>query len=384
MAKRKGRRRTPGLVKVGQVWHVDKRVRGFGRVCESTGAERLEDAEEYLQQRIEGIRRQLRPDYVPDVTFEAAAAKYIVESEKESIALDAEHLAKIMPYIGGLPLRCIHDETLKPFIEHRRREGRKSATVERTLASVRMVLSAAHERWRHFNGEPWLRAAPIISRVDWGDAQPGYPLTWTEENLLLGCQPLHLAKESVFASNTGAREQEVVQLRWEWETHFPGLGAVAFWVPASVTKNTSRNKEGRYLILNSVARAVVDSQRGLHPDRVFLYRGQPVNSMNNTAWENALARAIDNYSELIGRPCPERFRSVSPHDLRHTYATRLRAFEVSEDDRADLLGHHRRGVTRLYSHAQIAKLVAAAERIASLGGLDDRVLSRVRREYYGY
>ena len=38
-----GRRRTPGLIRRGGVWHIDKQVKGFGRLCESTGARKLAD-----------------------------------------------------------------------------------------------------------------------------------------------------------------------------------------------------------------------------------------------------------------------------------------------------------------------------------------------------
>ena len=40
-----GRRRTPGLIKLGEIWHIDKQIRGR-RVCESTGTGNLEEAED--------------------------------------------------------------------------------------------------------------------------------------------------------------------------------------------------------------------------------------------------------------------------------------------------------------------------------------------------
>ncbi len=51
-----GRKKTPGLYKRGECWHIDKQV--FGRrICESTGTNLLEEAEKYLARCIEGLRQ---------------------------------------------------------------------------------------------------------------------------------------------------------------------------------------------------------------------------------------------------------------------------------------------------------------------------------------
>ena len=51
-----GRKRTPGLQKIGDIWHIDKNVNGR-RLCESTGTSNLEEAEKYLARRLETIRQ---------------------------------------------------------------------------------------------------------------------------------------------------------------------------------------------------------------------------------------------------------------------------------------------------------------------------------------
>ena len=43
-----GRRSTPGLVNRDGIWHIDKQIRGYGRLCESTGTGRLGEAEAIL------------------------------------------------------------------------------------------------------------------------------------------------------------------------------------------------------------------------------------------------------------------------------------------------------------------------------------------------
>lgn len=46
------RHRTDG----SYVWHVDKRVRRYGRLCESTGTADREEAERYLIHRLRELR----------------------------------------------------------------------------------------------------------------------------------------------------------------------------------------------------------------------------------------------------------------------------------------------------------------------------------------
>lgn len=78
-------------------------------------------------------------------------------------------------------------------------------------------------------------------------------------------------------------------------------------------------------------------------------RGKRVNGMNNTAWQRA--------------PRAARLADVRVHDLRHTFATRLRAAGVPEEDRAALLGHAPRTMPEHYASADIGRLVSLANRV---------------------
>lgn len=51
------------------------------------------------------------------------------------------------------------------------------------------------------------------------------------------------------------------------------------------------------------------------------------------------------------------------HDLRRTFATRLRAHGVHEYDIQDLLGHSKPGVTKVYARATVANLEQAVEKL---------------------
>jgi integrase len=85
--------------------------------------------------------------------------------------------------------------------------------------------------------------------------------------------------------------------------------------------------------------------------------------MNNTAWKSARERAADKWEEQTGQAAPEGFRRVRVHDLKHTFGRRLRAAGVSFEDRQDLLGHRSGRSTTHYSQAELANLIAAANKV---------------------
>jgi hypothetical protein len=47
-----------------------------------------------------------------------------------------------------------------------------------------------------------------------------------------------------------------------------------------------KNREDRVVVPNDVAKRVIDAQRGLHDEFVFV-ASKPIRHMNNTAWQNA-------------------------------------------------------------------------------------------------
>ncbi len=67
----------PGLVKRGDIWHINKKVGGV-RICESTGTNRLEEAEKYLARRLETNRQAMIYGVRPKRIFREAATKFLL------------------------------------------------------------------------------------------------------------------------------------------------------------------------------------------------------------------------------------------------------------------------------------------------------------------
>jgi hypothetical protein len=103
-----GRKRTPGLVKRGGIWHIDKRF-GGQRICQSTSSAELEEAETTLARIIEKARQARVYGVRPQRTFEQAAANFITENAHErSINDDVSRLSQLLPFIGQLALDRVH------------------------------------------------------------------------------------------------------------------------------------------------------------------------------------------------------------------------------------------------------------------------------------
>lgn len=341
--------RMPGLRKVGPVWHIDKRVKGYGRLCESTGESERERAEAYLVRRLEEIRAATIYGTRPRRTWRQAATHYLNTTKKRSLERDAQDLTALDPFIGDLTLQQVHMGTLQPFIDARRSDGRKASTINRSLAVVRRVLNLAARLWLDEHGLTWLETPPMIVMLPKDDARGAYPLSWDEQTRLFQRLPPHLQRMALFKVNTGTREQEVCGLRWEWEVPVPSLGTSVFIVPGENVKNG----EDRLVVLNRVAKSVIEEVRGEHPEFVFTYtrRGkrEPVTRMYNGAWRRARAKTD--------------LEAVRVHDLKHTFGRRLRAAGVPLETRKVLLGHTNGDITTHYSAPELAELIEAAERV---------------------
>jgi hypothetical protein len=103
-----GQLKTPGLIKRGGIWHIDKVIRGT-RVCESTGTRELRRAEEQLAQRINDVREASVFGLRADHTFRAAATKFLNENQHQRRIRDgASQLKQLDPFIGATLLRQVH------------------------------------------------------------------------------------------------------------------------------------------------------------------------------------------------------------------------------------------------------------------------------------
>ncbi|GLX90688.1 integrase [Pseudomonas fragi] len=329
--------------------------------------------EKLRQEKIYGVR-QVR-------TWREAATRFLVEyQDQPSIALSASHIEQLDPYLGDLPITHVDDGTLAQFIKDRQtpgltktgkiKPGVANRTINIALQRVVRILNLCARKWRDAEKRPWLESVPMISMLDEKtNSRKPYPLSWEEQSVLFAELPAHLQRMAMFKVNTGCREQEVCKLRWDWEIAVPELETSVFLIPADFggRRETSgvKNGEDRLVVLNGVAKSVIEKQRGLSKEWVFPYDGTGMHRMNDSAWKKARVRAAKIWQEKYLRPALPGFASIRVHDLKHTFGRRLRAAGVTLEDRKALLGHKNGSITSHYSTAELGQLIEAANKASS-------------------
>lgn len=296
---------------------IDIRIEELGRVRHRFSANTWQEAEAEYHRAVAAARTQAAASRFR--TFREAATKYLNEETKSSLARDADCLANLDSWIGSLRLDQIHQGSLQSYIEHRREQGVKSATVVRELAVVRRILTLGSRVWRDQDNQPWLPVAPLLRMPDWKDAAKPYPLSVDEQRRFFKELPDHLAEMALLALHTGLRDQEICGMRWDHEARVNELDTSVF----IITENRAKNDYERIVPLNMVARSIIAKYRG-QCEYVFNLKGNRLDRMNNRAWRKA--RMVAGLTD------------VRVHDLRHTFGMRLRAAGVSFEDRQDLLG----------------------------------------------
>lgn len=358
------------------IWKIDKRYKGQ-RIQESTGTSDREEAEQYLIHRLEQLRQEKVYGVRPVIQWREAATRYLIEfKEQPSIWLTAIYLEQLDPYIGELPLTHIDDRALAPYIKAKLQAGVSNRTVNIALERVIRIMNLCARKWRDDNRRQWLDTVPMITKLDEKrESRKPYPLSWEEQSLLFAELPDHLRRMALYKVNTGCREQEVCKLRWEWEIKVPELGTSVFLIPSDFGGRREhsgvKNRDERLVVLNEVAKRVIDGQRGMHHSLVFPY-GKPdqfgptaVHRMNDSAWKKARVRAASKWEETHKTQAHPGFRSIRVHDLKHTFGRRLRAAGVTEEDRKALLGHKNGSITSHYSAAELDQLIDAANKVSA-------------------
>lgn len=244
-------------------WWVDKVYRGT-RLRQCFGQD-LAEAQNWLVYQLEQLRQSHLFGLRAKRTFDEAAARYLLDhQEKVSLKNDIYLLESLISFIGQLTLDQIHDGTLLSYVQDRRTRGLAHKTVNLALALVRRILNLAARSWRDDNGMTWLDTPPLLTLLPLvGHQREPRPITWAEQRRLMPLLPGHLARMVLFDLNTGARDEAVCGLKWEWEIPIPELGVSVFEVPRESVKGRKRR---RILVCNSVAQSVVDAVRRQHSE----------------------------------------------------------------------------------------------------------------------
>jgi integrase len=317
------------------------------------------------------------------VDFNTCAAKYIRGACIKSLDRDECHIRQLTGYIGELDMADIYrgedpdtnqPTALEQYVKDRVSSGVSRATINYALKTLNKIGRLATEEWRRKGGKPFIesftRAYLIKEKEESGlvedyglkPTKEARPLSPDEQVVLFKELPDHLQPVFEFGINTGCRDQELCNLRWDWLKKIDDT----LWY-FELPKESTKNNQVRPVVLNSIAKSIVESLVGNNSEYVFSYNGRKLGRLNKSAYRKARDRA--------GKVTPG-ILQTNVHSLRHSFGERLTESDVPWDWKQALLGHNPKEVTWRYSHyykgkGNLFKLLEFIERLVKYTPLDE-------------
>lgn len=319
-------------------WWVKLTPRSGPPIQRSTGTADKVAAQEYHDKLKASLWDQERLGIKPKRTWREAVVRWLEEtSEKTTHGEDKKKLAWLHVFLGDLTLDEVTLDVIDRIRSARLKEGSKG-TCNRYLALVRAILLRARDEWE------WVEKVPKVRLFKESNSRER-SLTVEQAKRLLDELPEYQREIVLFSLATGLRRSNVFRLEWRQVN----LESRHAWIDGW----QSKNRRPISVPLNDAALAVVKRQVGKHPERVFTFRGKPLNSVSWRSWNAALKR-VDIYD----------FRW---HDLRHTWATWQRQAGTPTHELQKLGGWRTSAMVERYAHLAPDHLAIAASRLDSVG-----------------
>lgn len=237
-------------------------------------------------------------------------------------------------YLRGKTLDQISRDSIDQLIE-RRLCRRSDRTRDFYVALIRAIFRKAMREWE------WIETMPAFKTYARGGQVRVRYLTHAQAELLLANLPEHQRDVVLFALSTGLRQKNVLHLAWDRVDLMRRI--------ATIEAGDTKNGNALGVPLNETAAQVLERQLGKHKERVFTYKGRPLNSANTRTWRAALKKAG--------------IKDFRWHDLRHTWATWLRQADVPTWVLQELGGWKSETMVRRYAHLSVKHLQPYADQL---------------------
>jgi integrase len=253
----------------------------------------------------------------------------------------------LRPAVGHIPIAKFTTTHVRNYIDARRAQGRKNATINRELSLLRraFTLGAEHE-------PPKVRTAPRIRLLEENNVRKGF-FEHDDYRALLKTLPEEVRPVLTFAYYTGCRKSEILQLQWSQVDLLEGV--------VRLEAGTTKNDEARLIPLAPELPAVLKIQRATREERysscpwVFFRDGQRIRDFRG-GWDEA-CKSANLWNEKTGRP------TKLFHDLRRSGVRNLVRAGVPEAVAMRISGHKTRSVFERYNIVTETDLKHAAQKL---------------------
>jgi tyrosine recombinase XerC len=252
------------------------------------------------------------------------------------------HPRESEPVVDPDAVRRMDNLKLRAYLAHLFAQNFSRRSIARKLSSVRTFFAFANREGIIENNP-----AGEISTPKLGRRLPEF-LSVEETKLLLECPPAD--------SPAGIRDRAVLEVFYSTGVRVAELSGIKLNdmdLLGGLVKVTGKGGKQRIALLGRYAvealRKYLDVRtsldRGLSRKKVFLSRtGRPLQ-------ERDFHRIVTRYSRTLWGK-----RRVSPHTLRHSFATHLLDGGADLRDVQELLGHAQLSTTQIYTHVSAERL----------------------------
>ncbi len=283
--------------------------------------------------------------YVRDYVAYLKGVRNLSDNTARSYAADLASYVSWVRREGVLPLDVSHRE-LRSYLAELTRAGYDASTMDRHLSAIRGLY-----RWLEREGHEVSNAASAIASPK---AARKLPHTMSDEDvraLLATCE-----------ENTavGLRDRAFLELLYATGARISEMSALKVGdvdLSAQQARLFGKGSKERIVPVYEVAldwtRRYLDEAR---PSLAMARKGEPADALllstrGNPMSAEALRRRFERHVELAGLD-----PTLTPHAMRHTYATELLSGGADLRSVQELLGHESLSTTQIYTHLSVDRL----------------------------
>ncbi len=299
------------LYRRGRIWWI-KYYRNGKAFRESSKSANISEAKRLLRKREGEIAAgEFLGPKTERVSFEELAGdflnEYQINNRKSFIWVKRRIDLHLTPFFAGLRAVNITTDRIRAYVTKRREEGASNGSINRELAALKRMFNLASEMT-----PPKIGRVPYIPMLKESNVRKGF----FEHNEYLALRrelPEYLKPVLAFGYFTGAREGEILRLKWGQVD----LEARTIHLEPGSTKND----QARTIPLNSELLEALKTQKSTRDLRfpdcqyVFYRKGKRIGNFQR-AWKSACKRA-----GVTGRlGVPERVAmAISGHKTRSVF-----------------------------------------------------------------
>jgi len=325
-----------GLTKKGQTYYALFSINGKTK-WKKIGKVSFKDAKEHLRKlESQYDKNRIGLLYIEQITFNEYSVEYLKFSKANKAQgtweRDITSTRALSAYFGDMLLSSINNRHIDIYKYERQKKGLTNRTINIELICLSVMLKKAIE-WNY------LSELPHIKKLKEQKKPPRY-LTKNEINLFIESAPLWLKFILIVLRNSGLRSKQLRELKID-HANFDRDVLMIHNTKGNNYYTVSMNEELKTTLLymkdSYVSPLGQISPRQNHQSIYFFCNtnGEPIKSFRHSFNKGVKRAGLKN---------------VTPHVLRHTFASHLVMSGVDLPTVKELLGHKSIITTMIYSH----------------------------------